>query len=539
MQDQSSLQSNRGRRTIRFRVAAVLLAILPFLLLEGSLRLLAPDAVLSAIANDPIVQLEHSRPLFELQNSPQDDQGQLESTDPTPSNSEKRWVIPESRRQFFERDSFSSIKHPGTRRIFVLGGSTTQGRPYSIETSFSAWLKLHLEAAAPDVSMESEVSINSNAQPKTTFEVVNCGGVSYASYRVAKIVDEVLEHQPDGIVIYTGHNEFLEDRQYAQVRELGPWRRRVSQVATSLHTVNWLRHQFASDEQRSTQSLSFQGLPREVDTRLDHPGGLEKYVRDSFWKSSVEQQFVATFSKMVHSIKQAGVPLVVCVPRSDLVNTPPFKIAMKESLDPTQQQSFESAWAIVQNQQADFNSRLDACRDCLRIDPHHAGAHYVLGRLHYDHGNANLAREHLVAALDHDVCPLRATSPIVQAVIRESSRNQIDVIDPLLFFDRSNRTGMAIPDGIADPTFFVDHVHPSISGHQRIAAAIAEQLLSLEWFEPVSDRESRFAELADRHLASLGPEYYARGQQRLKGLRQWASGRTAVPLLPTKEQKNH
>ena len=45
-------------------------------------------------------------------------------------------------------------------------------------------------------------------------EIINTGGISYASYRVARLMEELLAYQPDVFVIYTGHNEFLEKRIY-------------------------------------------------------------------------------------------------------------------------------------------------------------------------------------------------------------------------------------------------------------------------------------------------------------------------------------
>ena len=63
----------------------------------------------------------------------------------------------------------------------MLGGSTVQGRPFSIETAFSTWLELSLTAA----------------DPSRIWQVVNCGGVSYASYRLAPIVDESSCYKPD------------------------------------------------------------------------------------------------------------------------------------------------------------------------------------------------------------------------------------------------------------------------------------------------------------------------------------------------------
>ena len=54
--------------------------------------------------------------------------------------------------------------------------------------------------------------------PSTTYQAVNCGGVSYASYRLAPLVKEVLAYQPDLVIVMTGENEFLEDRTYQSVK---------------------------------------------------------------------------------------------------------------------------------------------------------------------------------------------------------------------------------------------------------------------------------------------------------------------------------
>ncbi|MCP4888223.1 MAG: SGNH/GDSL hydrolase family protein, partial [Planctomycetaceae bacterium] len=200
--------SDRRSRLWLMRTLAVALSLTPLIVVELIFRSIETP-VEEALDRDPLVDLSQLKPLFERNEGA----------------SGECWEIPESRLNFFRPDSFLAEKPAGLRRIFVLGGSTVQGRPYAIETAFSTWLRLRLEAN----------------QPQTRFEVVNCGGISYASYRVAKILDEVLEHKPDAIVIYTGHNEFLEDREYAEVREMGALRRSVATVAGEIATVRWIR----------------------------------------------------------------------------------------------------------------------------------------------------------------------------------------------------------------------------------------------------------------------------------------------------------
>ncbi|MCG8648389.1 MAG: hypothetical protein MI861_01065 [Pirellulales bacterium] len=480
------------RRRWGMRLGAICVGLLPFVLLELSLRL-AGTPVAEAVDLQPLVNLEQLQPLFVL------------------DQDADRWTIPESRMNFFCPASFPNSKSPHTRRIFVLGGSTVQGRPYANETAFSTWLQFRLRAA----------------QPNTTFEVINCGGVSYASYRVAKIMDEVLGYQPDAIVLYTGHNEFLEDRTYAQTRSIGAVRRWASRWGGKLRTVQWLRRRMSDQTWQPT------AMTAEVDARLDHAGGLRNYRRDASWKQDVESHFAITLSEMVRAAEHAKVPLVVCVPSGELVNTPPFKIAARSDLDAALIDKFEAAWQQAIDPELSDEARLDACQRCLVIDPQHAGAHYIAGRLLYARGQAAGAAKHLYLARDHDVCPLRATSSIVAAVTMIESQESLGVIDTNTLWDQRNFRGEKLPDGIADPEFFIDHVHPTIAGHQRLANQVAQELEKLLGIGRDKRAGQSYRHRVRTHLGGLGEDYYARGKQRLEGLRRWASGRAGeVGLSP-------
>ncbi len=43
--------------------------------------------------------------------------------------------------------------------------------------------------------------------------------------------------------------------------------------------------------------------------------------------------------------------------------------------------------------------------------------------------------------------------------------------------------------------FFVDHLHPTVAGHQEIGAAIALEIEKLGWFSPAPDAEARYRTL--------------------------------------------
>jgi lysophospholipase L1-like esterase len=471
-------------------LATVCLTLLPFGILETVLRVFAPQSM-EDVAVDPYVDLQQLEPLFQL------------------DASTKEWKIPQHRMNFFRPAMFSAKKKDTTKRIFVLGGSTVQGRPFSTETAFPIWLEMRLRAAFP----------------KTDFEVVNVGGISYASYRVSKLVNEVLEHKPDAIVLYTGHNEFLEDREYGALLEAGPFRTWLSSMSGNIRTVSWLQERFNPDTKLASQ------MPTEVDARLDHVGGLEKYRRDPAWRDGVEQHFDSAFLTMVKQIKKAEIPLWICVPTCDLVNTPPFKVELANELSEAQRAKWQQNWAKATDDQSPPLQRLAACQQCLSIDPLDAGAHYVAGRLFYEQGDTRMAKEHLTLAKDLDVCPLRATTIIEQSVVNISTQENIPIILTPTLFDERDSNGNRLPDGIADPRLFVDHLHPSIKGHQMLGTAVADSMLQNELFAELPSPpgmpllEQRYQTLSNQHLAGLSEAYYARGKQRLEGLRLWAAGR--------------
>ena len=164
----------------------VLAILIFFALLEGGLALFGVQPALQN--EDPFVGFASNAPLFV--SSPGANGKQLLATAP-------------NKKDFFNRQSFAQPKAPNTYRIFTLGGSTTYGRPYDDNTSFSGWLRELLPAV----------------DQSKNWEVINAGGISYASYRVAKLMEELIRYQPDLFIIYTGHNEFLEERTYREIRE--------------------------------------------------------------------------------------------------------------------------------------------------------------------------------------------------------------------------------------------------------------------------------------------------------------------------------
>jgi len=466
----------------RFRLAAIGLGLLPLLVSEWFLAVL--DLPKHAAAIDPYVELHHLRPLFELEEQTQ------------------KLSIGRERLHLFRPISFPAKKSTGTFRVFALGGSTTQGEPYSNETAFPEWLKLNLQAQTPD----------------TNYEVINCGGLSYASYRVLAILCEVLDYDPDLIVIYTGHNEFLEQRTSANWKPASARSDAVAWLA-QMRTVQLARTLVAKPASR-TDAPARTELTSEVDALLDYSGGLHDYRRDDPWREPVVNHFRWNVEQMIHACQDRRVPLVLIRPVSNLIDCAPFKFEIDSKLSSEKQTAFIERWDDLRLNRDRIQNPLAEVEYLMSIDPQHAGALYLKGRLLADQGDWESAKSCFVAARDADVCPLRAITPIVDAVTELAERFEVSLVDAeQLLTELSEHQ-------IPGSKWLVDHVHPTIEGHQRIGEALAELCVSEHLTTPTNFAWKSYRRaLYTAHLSRLGEAYFHRGKQRLEGLKLWTQGR--------------
>lgn len=436
---------------------------------------------LPADTDDPFVGFESIVPLF------------------VPTESGENMTIAEGRRRFFAPNSFPVQKAPDTFRIFCLGGSTVQGRPFSIETSFPTWLQLSLNAA----------------DDSKNWEVVNCGGVSYASYRLVPILEECLEYEPDLILICTGHNEFLEDRTYGEIRE-----------PRSLHRM--LGHSRIYTLARSTliepPSRDQSVMTTDVQARLDYQGGLASYHRDDEWHDRVTQHYESNLRRMVFLSRQAGVPAMFLMPPSNLADSPPFKT------EPDQTVASEVGKLVAQaqsNYRDDLPRAIKLLEQACMLDPRHAANQFELGRAYESAGTLEAALRAFVRARDEDVCPLRMTSSLQTAwnrVMEDESTLRIDLDGFLTIQSRNDVLGSEL---------LVDHIHPSFKANQLIANEILRTMAEARFLTPAANWESTANAAHAKHFKSLDNLYFLRGRRTLETLNEWARGRERnLPPLP-------
>lgn len=482
----SSPQVQKIRRRWLFRLGAIAIGMTPFLLLEGALRLWGPEY--STVTDDPFVGFASIQPLFEI------------------DSSGGNRVIAESRRIYFAHDQFRAKKAEKSYRIFCLGGSTVQGRPYSIETSFTTWLELALKTIAPD----------------TNWEVVNCGGVSYASYRLVPILAECLGYEPDLIIVCTGHNEFLEDRTYQTLKQRPRWLNATASLGRHLRTVNLAAELLnCSEEQKST-------LASDADAILNYKGGLAAYHRDDDWHQSIAEHFELNLIKMRQMAQSRGVPILLLKPPSNLSGVAPFKSETGEVTAEQLDQIELLKSKTLSLYQTDLEQAANLWNQICKIDPRCATYFYERGRCLETLQRFDEARKCYVAARDQDLCPLRMTSLLEQKFENAVRLTNVSTIDLHEYLEEQTA------NGILGSRWLVDHVHPNFEGHQKIAFRLIKWLAEQGTLALPGGWKEKTQAVFQDHFDSLNRTYFHRGQRALKALQQWTQGNADGPAAQSR-----
>lgn len=402
--------------------------------------------------------------------------------------------------RFFNFQRFAVPKPAGRKRAFCMGGSTTYGHPYDDATSFCGWLRVLLEHADPD----------------THWDVINAGGISYASYRVVVLMRELARYEPDLFLIYSGHNEFLEERTYRDERGRPQWVRALAERAGRSRVFSLVPAALESGAARGAQ------LGLEVDAILDGSVGPSAYERDLALRARVIEHYRYNLGRMAEIARGAGARIAFVVPASNEADSSPFRAVVDAGLSAAQRRRVEGA-LVRAGQRADAGDHAGAERDlreALALDPSHAGALYALGRSLRALGRVGEARAAFGRARDEDVCPLRALGEIQRAVAEVGRELGVPVVD----YDAALRElARERGDGLLGDALFLDHVHPTIEANRLLAERLLELLGREGIARPRSDwREAALPRAIRQVEAGIDQAAHGRSLRNVAKVLSWA-----------------
>lgn len=384
----------------------------------------------------------------------------------------EKMMTAENKRRIFNYQEFPVRKAENAYRIFCMGGSTTYGHPYTDSTSFCGWLRAMLP----------------KADQSRRWEVINCGGVSYASYREALLMEELSKYEPDLFIVLSGHNEFLEQRTYGEIIRMPEVVRGANAVLSKTRAYGVLKR--GVEKARGGGSA---GTPRpttgsnvlseEVEAILDHTVGPQAYHRDEGLRKSVIDHFRFNVARMVDIARSAGAEVILVSPAVNLRNCSPFKSEHRAGITPPEAAEWQRLvrHATQQHRTTNWAEAVSALERAVQIDGRFADGYYLLGHALWELKNFDEARAAFVRALDEDVCPLRALPEMVVGMREVAAQRQVALVDFVKLMESKS------PHGAPGDDWFLDHVHPTIEGHRVLGLALMEKMSERGWLRVSSN----------------------------------------------------
>jgi Flp pilus assembly protein TadD/lysophospholipase L1-like esterase len=477
----------------------IFVAFLGLALIEGALRLVWSPPIST---EDPFVGFSAIHPLFTVKDG-------VATTSA-------------ARQRYFNKESFPVEKGKNTFRVFSFGESTTYGHPFDGRTAYSRWLQDLLKAACPEKNVE----------------VINAGGISYASYRIVHLVEESLKYRPDLVIIYVGHNEFLERRSYSGLFKQGQTLISLRSYLENLRIYNALDSVISpiigeakSAKIKSGKAVNLNSknsdrtlLNDETTAILDKSAGLDLYYRDENFEKGVVKHFEYNLKKMVSLCRASGVPVILVETPCNLKDFSPFKSEHNSKLSKSKQNNIDNelkqAKSLIDS--GDYKKAIEETNKMEGEDPLYALTYFLKGKALDKEGLYDQARSNFVKARDLDVCPLRATTPIIETIRRIAEDQKVGLIKFSSFVDAyAKENGNA--SGIPGKESFLDHVHPTIELHQALAELLFNKIEKMGLTENCKSLDQEeMQSVMDQGLKSLDPSIYTLRDLNLAKTLRWA-----------------
>jgi len=336
-------------------------------------------------------------------------------------------------------------------RLVVQGGSTAAGYPYGMGAALAGMLEQRLRRTFPQ-------------QP---IEVVNTALSAVNSYTLLDLSDDIIAMQPDAVLIYAGHNEYLGllgvGSSYVASQSI--WLNRLLISLRQWYLVQQLEQLLSSaapDHQSSQSSRTLMAqVARHKQIELDSPmfqAGLLQFERN--------------MTQLLQKYAKAGIPVYIATVASNIADQAPFS---SQAMTPLQQQQLhqlsQSDW-----QQAEHQGLLDTM---LQQTSNSADFHFQLGQLLRQHQQWPEANTQLTLAKDLDLLRFRAPSAINQLIRDTASSTGAILVDTEAAFRQ------ATPSGLVGNSLMLEHLHPNPRGYFVLADSfyqtLAKQHALFDW----------------------------------------------------------
>ncbi len=369
--------------------------------------------------------------------------------------------LPDHLRPELEEQLIPANKAENELRVVCIGGSTTAGFPYEINATFPFQLEWRLRQALMDNKVD----------------VINLGISAVNSYTFLDLMPEILQLQPDALLIYMGHNEFYGALGVASTQS--PVRSRSLKVlylkARQMYAFKLLRKAlrgatgfFVSESQPADPSLM-----RLMTKRQAIP-------LDSELVKAARTQLQENLREIIRTARNDSVYVVVSNLVANLKDHKPFVSAHSSSIQP--EDSARAAellkTAMTQISIDQSAAALQNLNELEHIDSTLADLAYYRGRASLQLNDIAGAGAHFERANDLDMLRFRAPLNFNEAIHAVARDENVPFLDMASIFDEA-------VGGIPGKELFHEHLHPNFDGYRLMAQAFYEALYTIQFNNPL------------------------------------------------------
>ncbi len=308
-------------------------------------------------------------------------------------------------------EPFAVQKATNTFRVFVLGESTTAGYPYFHNGSFDRWLQFRLM----------------HEHPELHFEFINVSLTAVNSWTVLDFGRQVLQYQPDAVLVYTGHNEYYGALGIGSTSHIANSRLLVRTVLTMrrLRLVQLLGSFFSAFRPSGAS-------PDARENLLQRMAADQRIVYGSAAYEAGIRQFRDNMEELCRLVDAKGIPLFL----SNLVSNEKDQPPLGEDSAARREFTFGDS----------------AYRAC-------------------DYG---VARRHYIQAKEVDPLRFRAPAAIDSEILRLcAGYPHVHLVDAQKFLRGAS------PTGILGRETLLEHVHPNLYGYALLSEAFYTSMQGL------------------------------------------------------------
>ena len=316
------------------------------------------------------------------------------------------------------KNAFDVVKKDNAFRVFILGGSSAAGYPFSPNGDFGKYIKSRLELL----------------YPRNTIEVVNVAMTAVNSFTLRDLTPAILEQKPDLILIYAGHNEYYGALGAGSMESFGKSRSTVNliiylqdfrTIQLLTHTIQWISHLFNSVESKKGDSGG---------TLMSRMAKDQLITLNSDVYFDGINQFEGNMHDILEMASKAKVPVILGRLTCNLKDQKPF-ISVSDKNFPTANSVYSEAEKALQQNEIEKADSL------------------------------------FKFAKDLDALKFRAPSDMNKIISKLGEEFNYPIVFPDIIFNEESQ------QKIVGNNLMVDHLHPNLDGYHLLGKIFFDEML--------------------------------------------------------------